>query len=138
MVIASLIGLSAPSISVQMAFKNAGTFSNKKKRGLISCIILIDSTTKEFRFNSSPFLWLATDIPWQGGVAITTSISLVSLWSFHICISRNTLSCTSCKVMSPQMYPLSNRHLLLYFCTLSRLSTISTVAMQSNSSCLKP
>ena len=60
---ASPIGLSIPSRSVQVDLRKAGTFSKTKKRGFISRISLMDSTTRELRLSSSPFLWLATDIP---------------------------------------------------------------------------
>ena len=70
------------SMSVQIVFKKALTFSRIKNFGFILLTIFIDSTTKEFLFISSLFfLWLATDIPWQGGVAIKTSKSLILLFS---------------------------------------------------------
>ena len=47
--------------------------------GFILITIFIDSTTKNLSYHHH-FFMLATDIPWQGGVAIKTSKS--SIFSF--------------------------------------------------------
>ena len=100
---ASSIDFTFPSMSIQAVFKNADTFSNTKNFGLISLTIFIDSTTKEFLFISLFFFKLATDIPWQGGVAITTStLSNFSFFS-HIFISLNNFFLVSSNVISPQI-----------------------------------
>ena len=75
----------------KILFKNALTFSKMKNFGFTSFVIFIDSTTKEFRDNSWFFLWFATDIPWQGGVATITSGSEILCSVCHFLISAKSL-----------------------------------------------
>ena len=53
---------------------NCEFFVPRAVLGQIEQTILMDSTTREFRTISvSFFFWFAMDMPWQGGVAMTTS-----------------------------------------------------------------
>src|SRR3989344_6487125 len=119
--IASRIFFCFLSVSEQRVVRKARTFSKINTLGLISSTSFIDSTTREFRANSSPFLWLATDIPWHGGVANKTSISFMPCLDFQRSTSENIFSCVVFFVMSSAIYPLGYRHLLLCLCTSKRL-----------------